>query len=65
VPVLLLIGDRDSGAIVSESIAAEAEAAVPSLRVVHLAGATHDVRRTGFEGYMAALTAFLDEVTRD
>ena len=65
VPVLLLIGDRDSGAIVSESIAAEAEAAVPSLRVVHLAGATHDVRRTRFEGYMAALTAFLDEVTRD
>jgi pimeloyl-ACP methyl ester carboxylesterase len=65
VPVLLVIGDREEGAIVSEAVAAEAAAAVPALRVVHLAGANHDIRRARFEGYMTALEAFLEEVAQD
>jgi len=62
-PVLLVIGDRDLGSIVSEQVAAQAAAAVPSLRAARLAGANHDIRRARFEGYMAELRAFLDDVT--
>ena len=59
-PVLLVIGDRDAGAIVSEEIAAEAAATMPNLRVAHLAGASHDIRRARFDAYMEALRDFLD-----
>ena len=59
-PVLLIIGDRDAGAIVSEQIAAEAAASMPNLQVVHLAGANHDIRRARFDAYMEALRDFLD-----
>jgi len=57
---LLVIGDRDAGAIVSERIAAEAAAGMPNIRVVHLAGASHDIRRTRFDAYMEALRGFLE-----
>ena len=58
-PTLLFRGDRELGAIVSEGAADAAVAALPSLQVVHLAGAGHDIRRAQFTGYMAALTEFL------
>ncbi len=61
-PVLLVIGDRDAGAIVSEQIAAEAAADMPNLQVVHLAGANHDIRRARFDAYMEALRDFLDRI---
>jgi hypothetical protein len=32
------------------------------VQVVHLEGASHDIRRTRFDGYMPALTNFLKEV---
>jgi len=38
------------------------KAATPDLRIVHLAGANHDIRRTRFEGYLAALRQFLAEI---
>jgi len=62
-PALLVIGDRDAGAIVSEQVAAEAVAVMPSLQVVHLAGANHDIRRTRFDAYMEALRGFLDRTS--
>ena len=61
-PVLLVIGDRDLGSIVSEQVAAQAAAAVPSLRAAP-GGREPRHRRARFEGYMAELRAFLDDVT--
>ncbi|MBE9474432.1 MAG: alpha/beta hydrolase [Chloroflexi bacterium] len=62
IPMLLIIGDRDKGAIVSKEVAHELAGAGPNLKVVHLAGASHDIRRAKFEGYMQALREFLVEV---
>ncbi len=64
VPVLLIIGDREKMAIVSQETAQEAACANNHVRVVHLAGASHDIRRTRFEGYLAALKNFLEDVHR-
>jgi len=63
VPTLLLMGDREQGAIVSEEAAQEMAKILPDLRVVHLKGANHDIRRAKFDAYMAALRNFLDEVS--
>lgn len=62
VPVLLFIGDKEKMSIVSEDTAAKIAALNPRVQVVHLAGASHDIRRTRFEGYMPALKAFLHQV---
>ncbi len=64
VPVLLIIGDRDAGAIVSQEVAAAIQAATKDLRIAHLTGASHDIRRSRFDGYMAALRSFLSEIYR-
>ena len=64
-PVLLIIGDRDAGSIVSEEIAADAAASMPNLQVIHLAGANHDIRRARFDGYMEALRGFLERPPAD
>ena len=58
-PALLFRGDRDLGGIVSEAAAQAAVDAVPSLRVVHLPGVGHDIRRGQFNLYMAAVKDFL------
>ena len=58
-PTLLFRGDRELGSIVSEGAADAAVAALPSLQVVHLAGAGHDIRRAKFAEYMAVVTEFL------
>jgi pimeloyl-ACP methyl ester carboxylesterase len=62
VPVLLFIGDKDKMSIVSEDTAAKIAALNPGVQVEHLAGASHDIRRTRFDGYKAALKAFLHQV---
>jgi len=36
---------------------------MPNIRVVHLAGASHDIRRTRFDAYMEALRGFLDRTS--
>jgi pimeloyl-ACP methyl ester carboxylesterase len=61
-PVLLFIGDKEKMSIVSQSTAQKIAEANPNVRVVHLEGASHDIRRTRFDGYMPALKRFLDEV---
>jgi N-formylmaleamate deformylase len=58
-PAMLIYGDRDKGAIVSEFVAESVRERIEGLRVVHLAGATHDIRRTQFDGYLAAVRDFL------
>jgi N-formylmaleamate deformylase len=59
VPVLLFIGDKEKMSIVSQKTAAEAARRNARVQVAHLEGASHDIRRTRFDGYMPALQKFL------
>lgn len=61
-PMLLIIGDREKGAIVSTEVAEELSGEMLNLKVVHLTGASHDIRRERFGGYMEALREFLGEM---
>ncbi len=62
VPALLIMGDREKGAIVSEEAAMEMKKSLPGLQIVHLHGANHDIRRMKFDEYIQALRDFLAEV---
>jgi len=64
VPVLLFIGDREKTkmSIVSKKTAAEVVKRNARVQVVQLDNATHDIRRTRFDGYMPALQKFLKEI---
>jgi predicted alpha/beta-hydrolase family hydrolase len=62
VPVLLFIGDREKMSIVSQEAAQRAVQVNDKIRIVHLAGASHDIRRTRFDGYMPTLKIFLEEM---
>ena len=60
-PILLITGDPDRGGIVTLAVAQEAARLQPNLRVAHLAGAGHNIRRERFDGYLQAVRAFLAE----
>lgn len=62
-PALLITADPAQGAIVTEEGAAAAQALIPQLRVAHVPGAGHSIRREQFERYMDIVRAFLAEVT--
>jgi N-formylmaleamate deformylase len=64
VPVLLIIGDKEKTkmSIVSRKTAEEAVKRNDRVQVVQLDNATHDIRRTRFDGYMPALKKFLAEI---
>jgi pimeloyl-ACP methyl ester carboxylesterase len=62
VPTLLYIGDKEKMSIVSEEAAREASRINARVQVIHLDGASHDIRRTRFDGYMPALEKFLAEI---
>jgi pimeloyl-ACP methyl ester carboxylesterase len=62
VPVLLIIGDREKMSITSQEAAQEAARVNDNVRVVHLEGASHDIRRTRCDGYLPALKQFLAEM---
>jgi N-formylmaleamate deformylase len=64
VPVLLFIGDREKMSLVSRETASQAVRINADVHVVHLEGASHDIRRTRFDGYMPALKEFLGSVTK-
>jgi pimeloyl-ACP methyl ester carboxylesterase len=59
VPVLLIIGDKSKMSIVSKETAAAVAKVYSLVKVVQLDGASHDIRRTRFDGYMPALKTFL------
>ena len=61
VPALLFIGDKEKMSIVSQAAAQEAARVNNKVQVVHLEGASHDIRRTRFDGYVPALQKFLGE----
>lgn len=60
-PALLITADPARGAIVTPEAAAALQAAVPQVRVAHIAGAGHCIRREQFDRYMATVRAFLAE----
>jgi N-formylmaleamate deformylase len=64
VPVLLIIGDKEKTrmSIVSKETAAEVVKRNKGVQVVKLENATHDIRRTRFDGYMPALIEFLKTI---
>lgn len=57
-PALLITGDPELGAIVTADGAAEVER-LGGVRIAHIAGAGHNVRRERYEPYMDALGGFL------
>jgi pimeloyl-ACP methyl ester carboxylesterase len=61
-PILLFIGDKEKMSITSPEAAQKAAEANDNLRVVHLEGASHDIRRTRFDGYLPELQSFFREV---
>jgi N-formylmaleamate deformylase len=58
-PVLLVTSDPERGAIVTPETAEEARHLLPSLRVVRLRGAGHNIRREQFDGFVDAVREFL------
>jgi len=62
VPILLFIGDKEKMSIVSQETARKIASINQRVRVIHLAGASHDIRRTRFDGYVPALKEFLVEI---
>lgn len=61
-PTLLITADPDKGSIVTAEAAAEAARLSPQLKVVHLSGAGHNIRRERFAEFLAAVEKFLAEV---
>lgn len=58
-PLLLITGDPELGAIVTEQAARAAQKAQPRLEVVHIPGAEHNIRRDCFEDFVRAVRQFL------
>lgn len=61
-PILLIIGDKEKGSIVSQAGAQKAVQVNPRVKVAHFPGANHDIRRFAFDGYVRALRDFLTSV---
>ena len=58
-PALLITADPELGGIVTPEVAAEAKSLLPSLQVVRLRGAGHNIRREAFDEYVTAVRQFL------
>jgi N-formylmaleamate deformylase len=62
-PALLITADPSQGALITEEGAAALQALIPHLRVAHIPGAGHSIRREQFARYLDTVYAFLGEVT--
>jgi pimeloyl-ACP methyl ester carboxylesterase len=58
-PTLLITADVDKGAIVSEDMARQAGVLNNRIRVAHLPGAGHSIRREQYEGFIQVVRQFL------
>jgi pimeloyl-ACP methyl ester carboxylesterase len=61
-PTLLITGNPDLGGLVTSQVAAEAKDLCPNLKVAHIEGAGHNIRREQFEQFINLVTAFLAEL---
>jgi N-formylmaleamate deformylase len=64
-PALLITADPTQGAIITDESAASLQVLVPQLRVAHIAGAGHSIRRDQFGRYMEVVRAFLRETDKE
>ena len=62
-PALLIIGDPEAGAIVSQHAALLLEEHLPQLRIAHIVGAGHSIRRDQFDGYLQVVQTFFGEIS--
>jgi pimeloyl-ACP methyl ester carboxylesterase len=60
-PTLVLTGDTERGAIITEGMAEKIHALNPKVEVVQLAGAGHNVRREQFDAFVRHVRRFLGE----
>ena len=58
-PLLLITSDPERGSIVTPEAALEAQRLLPSLQVVRLQGAGHNVRREQFDAFIRTVKEFL------
>ncbi len=58
-PVLLLSSDKQMGAASSSKEIEKLKPWIPQLKLAHVAGAGHNIRRDQFEGYMQIVNQFL------
>ena len=58
-PLLLITSDPDRGGIVTPEVALEAQRLLPRLRVVHLEGAGHNIRREQYDRFLSCVREFL------
>lgn len=63
-PTLLITSDPERGAIVTPEATTDAQWALPDLRVVHIPGVGHNIRREAFDRFVEICRQFLDEVYR-
>lgn len=62
VPVLMLTGDVDKGAIVTPEIVEEVKTLIPQIRVVHIPGVGHSIRRENYPAFIDAVKSFLKDL---
>jgi pimeloyl-ACP methyl ester carboxylesterase len=62
-PALLISGDPDAGALVTQQAALALKEHVPQLQIAHISGAGHSIRRYQFEDYLRVVRSLLAEVT--
>jgi N-formylmaleamate deformylase len=58
-PMLLITSDPDKGSIVTPEAAKEAQRLLPSLEVMRLQGAGHNIRREQFDAFVRTVREFL------
>jgi len=61
-PAMMIIGDKEKGSIVSLDAAKEAQRFLPALKISHIQGATHNIRRDQFDAYVKVVRDFLAEI---
>jgi N-formylmaleamate deformylase len=61
-PTLLITAEPERGAIVTPEIARQAAKMNSHIRVAHLNGAGHNIRRENYAGYLQAVRGFLKDI---
>jgi len=62
-PALLIIGDKRKGSIISQEAASVAKKYLPGLKISHIKGASHNIRREQFDKYIKEVKDFLTAFT--
>jgi pimeloyl-ACP methyl ester carboxylesterase len=61
-PALLITATPSLGAIVTRESAKSLKAQLPQLKIAHIPGAGHSIRREQFDRYIKAVCAFLADL---